>query len=175
MTTRADDATRGRATAGRPGALAWLFGAGLVDRVPAAPAWILSAVLLAARFWLAEPFFRAGLARAQSWGSQSFLFEHIHPVPFLSPGLAALVTTAAELVLPVALVLGVLGRLSALGLAVMAATIFFVVGQTPQGQENGIAIAAEQIPWMLVGLAIFIVGPGRIAIDEAIRRFALRG
>jgi putative oxidoreductase len=40
--------------------------------------------------------------------------------------------------------------------------------------ENGIAIAAEQLPWMLVGLALFIIGPGRIALDEAIRRWVLK-
>jgi len=166
-TTRSGDGAAARA-------LPWLFGAGLVDRMAALPAWALSAVLLVARLWLAEPFFKAGTQRLQTWDSQAFLFEYIHPVPFLSPGFAAFVTTAGEILLPVTLALGLLGRLSALGLAVMAATIFFVVGQTPQGQENGIAIAAEQLPWMLVGLAILVVGPGRIAIDEAIRRYVLR-
>lgn len=152
----------------------WAFGAGYVDRLSPPAAWALSAVLLAARLWLALPFFKAGSARISAWDRQPMLFEWVHPVPFLPPATAALITTAGELVLSITLALGLLGRLSALGLAIMAATIFFIVGQTPEGLENGIAIAAEQLPWMLVGLAIFIVGPGRIAIDEGIRRWVLK-
>lgn len=148
----------------------WLFGAGFVDRLSTPAAWGVSVVLLGARLWLAAPFFKAGMARVEAWHRQAMLFEWIHPVPFLPPSIAAVITTAGELGLSILLAIGLLGRLSGLGLAIMAATIFFVVGQTPEGQENGIAIAAEQLPWMFVGLAIVVVGPGRIALDEVIRR-----
>lgn len=156
--------------AGHP-AVIWLFGGGFVDRLSGPAAWGVSAVLLAARVWLATPFFKAGMARVEGWDRQAMLFEWIHPVPFLAPSVAAVVTTVGELTLSILLVVGLLGRLSGLGLAVMAATIFFIVGQTPEGQENGIAIAAEQLPWMFVGLAIFAVGPGRIAVDQLIQRW----
>ena len=126
--------------------------------------------LLAARLWLGWAFFSAGLTRVSNWGSQSFLFESIHPVPFLPPEVAAPVTTAAELLLPVALALGLLARPAALGLAVMAATIYFVVGQTPQGLENGIALAEEQFPWIAVGLLLAAVGPGPLSLDALAKR-----
>lgn len=126
--------------------------------------------LLAARLWLGWVFLTTGLHRLSTWGSQGFLFGSVHPVPFLEAEVAAVVTTAAEIALPVALIAGLLARPAALGLAVMAATIYFVVGQTPEGIENGIALASEQFPWMAVGLAIALVGAGPLSFDALLRR-----
>lgn len=128
-------------------------------------------VLLVARFWLGWAFLQTGLHRLSTWGSQDFLFSSIHPVPFVPAAIAAPVTTAAELVLPVALILGLLARPAALGLAAMAAVIYFVVGQTPQGIENGIAIAAEQFPWMAVGLLLALLGAGPFSLDALLQRW----
>jgi putative oxidoreductase len=127
-------------------------------------------LLLAARLWLAWPFLHSGMLRMEHWSSQAFLFEAVHPVPFLAPAVAAVVTTAAELILPVALALGVMARPAALGLAVMAAAIYFVIGQTPAGLENGIAVASEQFPWMAVGLALAASGAGALSIDARLDR-----
>lgn len=153
----------------RPSGLAsFIFGGGVVHRLPGQWDGIASGLLVIPRIWLAVPFLAAGTTRLGNWGSQGFLFEHIHPVPFLDPGLAAVFTTAGETVLSVLLVLGLFGRFAALGLAVMAAVIYFVVGQTPEGVDNGIALATEQIPWIAVGLLLFVTGPGRLSLDHAI-------
>lgn len=153
---------------------ALVFGRGPFDRLSTMPAWILGLVLLAPRIWLAIPFWDAGQIRLASYSRQPLFFQSIHPVPFLDPQTAAFVTTAAEITLPVLLVFGFFGRWAALGLAIMAATIFFIVGQTEQGMANGIAIASEQFPWMFVGLALFIIGPGRASIDYGIRWLILK-
>lgn len=116
-----------------------------------------------ARFYLAIPFWNAGNVRLSSWDSQAFLFEWEHPLPLLSPSAAAWVTTAAELVLPVLLIVGLFGRLAALGLGIMAATIYFVIG-------GAYAIGPEQFPWMAAGLILFLTGPGRISLDHLIAR-----
>lgn len=151
-------------------ALRLVLDPGPVERWPQ-PAWSLGALaLLAARLWLGWAFLRTGLHRLESWGSQDFLFRSVHPVPFLEAELAALVTTTAELLLPAALILGLLARPAALGLAVMAATIYFVVGRTPEGLENGIALASEQVPWIAVGLALALLGAGPLSLDSLIRR-----
>ncbi|MEM7443108.1 MAG: DoxX family protein [Pseudomonadota bacterium] len=151
-----------------------IFGRGPFDGLADMPAWILGLVLLAPRIWLAIPFWDAGQIRLASFSRQPMFFQAIHPVPFLDPSTAAYLTTGAEIILPVLLVFGFFGRWAALGLAVMAATIFFIVGQTPQGMQNGIAIASEQFPWMFVGLALFVIGPGRVSIDYGIRRLILK-
>jgi putative oxidoreductase len=145
-----------------------LFGQGVVDRMAAAGAWPLSALLLLLRLWIAEPFLRAGLARLNSWDFQPDAFRDFHPVPGLAPEIAAPVTVAAELILPVLLVLGLFARPAALGLAIMAATILFVVGSTPEGQAANIANAAEQLPWIVVGLLLFVTGPGFFSHDQVI-------
>lgn len=149
------------------GLLGFAFGAGPLDRVGSVPAWALSAVLLGARVYLALPFWRAGLVRVDQWAAQSYLFELVHPLPGLPPMAAAYITTAAEIALPILLVLGLLGRFAALGLAAMAATIYFVIG-------GNFAIASEQFPWMAVGLLLALTGPGRISIDQAVRTYLLR-
>jgi putative oxidoreductase len=145
-----------------------LFGQGVVDRLPAAGAWAASLVLVLLRLWIAEPFLRAGLARLNSWDFQVDAFRDFHPVPGLSPSIAAPVTVTAELVLPVLVVLGLFGRLAGLGLAVMAATIFFVVGATPEAQASNIPNAAEQLPWVFVGLLLFLTGPGYLSHDQLV-------
>lgn len=127
-------------------------------------------LLLAGRLWLGWAFLSSGLTRVSHWGSQGFLFRSVHPVPFLPADVAAVVTTAAELLLPCALILGLLARPAAFGLAVMAATIYFVIGQTPEGIENGIAIASEQFPWMIIGLAIAALGAGPLSLDAIVAR-----
>ncbi len=146
---------------GSSGVLSLVFGGGIIDRLPGQWPGISSGLLVILRFFLALPFFNAGMARFQNWDSQAFLFEYEHPLPLLSPGMAASVTAAAEIVLPILLVLGLLGRFAALGLAVMAATIYFLIG-------GAYAIEAEQFPWMLAGLLLFVTGPGRLSLDHGI-------
>ncbi len=147
--------------------LSWVLGRSFLDRLSEAAAWIVGLLLLAPRIYLAIPFFNAGQARVNNWGSQSFLFEYEHPLPLLEPMQAAYLTTTFELTLPVLLVLGLVGRLAALGLACMAATIYFVIG-------GAYAIPSEQVPWMAVGLLLFVTGPGRVSLDYLIRRTLLR-
>lgn len=131
--------------------------------------------LALARVWLAWPFAMAGWHRVLSWDVQEFLFTDIHPVPFVPAVMAAPLTTGAEIVLSLLLILGLAGRLGAAGLAVMAATLFLVIGQTPQGTENGIAVAAEQIPWILVGGVLFVLGPGTLSVDAVVRSWRRPG
>lgn len=126
-------------------------------------------VLLFARCWLAWPFVTAGWHRVVAWDAQEFLFTQVHPVPFVPAIIAAPLTTGAEIALGLSLLLGLAGRVGAAGLAVMSAALFLVIGRTPQGIENGIAIAAEQIPWIMVGLALFAAGPGLMSLDAALR------
>lgn len=148
----------------------------LTDPGPTANApWTLrgpaALMLLAGRIWLAWPFATAGWHRVFTWDAQEFLFTEVHPVPLLPAVIAAPLTTGAEIALSLSLILGLAGRVGAAGLAVMAATLFLVIGRTPQGIENGIAIASEQVPWMLVGGALFLLGPGALSTDALARRF----
>lgn len=63
-------------------------------------------------------FFQSGLTKLASWSTTLALFESEYAVPLLSPTLAAYLGTAAELCLPVLLVLGLGTRAAALALFV---------------------------------------------------------
>ena len=69
---------------------------------------------LAARLWVANVFFFAGLDKIQHWAATVVSFQHEYAVPFLSPKLAACLGTGAEIVLPILLLLGFGGRISIL-------------------------------------------------------------
>ena len=110
---------------------------------------------LLARLYVAQVFFLSGLTKLRDWGTTVALFTDEYHVPLLSPQVAAALGTAGELVLPVLLVLGLGGRLSALGL--------FVVNFVAVISLSEIAPAAFQqhVFWgsLLAALAIFGLGP----------------
>jgi putative oxidoreductase len=120
---------------------------------------------LAFRLYVAWIFFGSGVNRLQSainddWGAQLFLFEMEHPVPGLSAELAATVTTAGEIILPVMVALGLFTRFGAAGLFTMALIIQLTY------QQNH-----EHILWMILMMTIFIKGPGAISLDNALVRW----
>ena len=111
------------------------------------------------RIWVAKIFFQSGLVKIQSWESTMMLFEYEYAVPVLSPTLAAWSATAAELILPVLLLVGLLSRPAALGL-------FFVnlvaVISYPDISTAGIK---DHMLWGTMLAITFIHGPGKLSMD----------
>jgi putative oxidoreductase len=121
---------------------------------------------LAIRVYVAKVFFLSGLTKIMSWSSTLSLFENEYAVPLLPPELAAYLGTAAELVLPPLLVLGIGGRAVAL-----AAFVFNLVAATsyPDISEAGIK---DHILWGALLAVTFFHGPGKLSLDYLIlRRF----
>jgi putative oxidoreductase len=127
---------------------------------------------LALRFALATPFWRSGLTRWEGFLSlrpdtlyffqryyQPNIFGKVYALPF--PELLAWVASAAEIVLPAALVLGLATRISALGLLCMTAVIFTIY---PQNWPT------EMLPWAAMALGLIAYGPGRVSLDYLIWR-----
>lgn len=128
------------------------------------------------RIALALPFWRSGLTRWDGWFQLNpvtpYLFAeefrlHIfggaYPIPM--PGAVALLTSCAEIVLPVLLILGLGTRLAALGLLAMTAVIQLVV---PDGWAN------FHLYWAAIALAIIAVGPGALSLDRLVARVVQR-
>lgn len=132
----------------------------------------LSPVLdLSIRLYMAKIFFVSGWAKLNSaldgdWESTLFLFEEIHPVPGISPQLAAISGTAAEIVLPVLLVFGLFSRFAATGLLIMTMVIQYAVPE-----EYGISNIQHYF-WMFMFAVIVTKGPGTLSLDALIRRKA---
>lgn len=119
---------------------------------------------LVARLWMGKIFLDSGLARVANWDKQAFLFQDEYKLGLLPPKLWAILTTGAELVLPVLLVIGLFTRLPALGLLAMTAFIHFVVGSA-----NDDYLAPYHYVWMLVFGYLIIRGGGPLSIDGFIK------
>jgi len=121
------------------------------------------AAQLAARLYIAQVFFLAGLSKIRDWETTLALFEDEYQVPFLSPALAALAGTAGELVLPVLLVLGLAGRFAALGLFVVNIVAVISLAEVPP-----VALQQHQL-WGSLLLALVLWGPGRWSVDALVK------
>jgi putative oxidoreductase len=116
------------------------------------------------RLWVAAAFFKSGLAKVTSLETTILLFEYEYQVPVLSPVVAAYLSTAGELGFSALLVLGLFGRLAALGL-------FFVnvvaVISYPALMEHALQM---HYAWGLVLLVLVLRGPGKLSIDHVAAR-----
>jgi putative oxidoreductase len=139
----------------------------------AAGAWLARVVEplfnVAARIWMGKIFLDSGLARVANWERQEFLFQTEYKLGVLSPKLWAIVTTGAELVLPVLLMLGFVTRMPALGLLIMTAFIHFVVGYA-----NEDYLAPYHYVWILAFGYLVIRGGGPLSADGLTWRLVSR-
>ena len=119
---------------------------------------------LAVRLWISSVFVASGLTKIQSLDTTLALFENEYSVPLLPPALAAYLGIAAELGLPVLLVLGLGGRFAAAALFVF--NIVAVISY-PDLSEAG--LASHRL-WGLLLLVTLAHGPGRLSLDHLIRR-----
>ena len=88
-------------------------GRSLAERIP------YSVIALMSRFAVAGVFWRSGQTKVSGFSIREetfFLFREEYKVPLLPPDLAAYLSTIAEHVFPILLVVGFASRLSALGL-----------------------------------------------------------
>lgn len=114
---------------------------------------------LALRLYVAWVFFRSGLVKLRSWDATLYLFENEYAVPFLPPELAAYLGTAAELVLPVFIALGLGTRFFAPALFVFNAV---AVISYPELSPAGLK---EHLLWGALLLVTLFHGPGRLSLD----------
>lgn len=127
----------------------------VMDKFTAKSNWLQSAALLAARLWIAKTFLMSGLVKIKSWDSTIALFTDEYKVPVLPPEIAAYMATAAELSLPILLVLGFMTPLAALGLFVMTMVIeLFIYPGT-----------IDHYHWMLLLGILLTHGSGKLGAD----------
>jgi putative oxidoreductase len=131
-------------------------GRSLAERIP------YSIVALVARFAAASVFWRSGQTKVEGFMIKEntfYLFREEYMVPLLPPDVAAYLSTFAEHLFPVLLVIGLASRLSALALMFMTAVIQLFV--YPDGWP-------EHILWVSSLFLIFARGPGAISLDHLI-------
>lgn len=117
--------------------------------------WFQAVALLAVRLWIAKVFFMSGLTKIESWSTTVALFADEYKVPVLSPEIAAYMTTTAELLLPILLVIGLMTPLGAIGLMCMTLVIeLFVYPDT-----------TEHYYWLLLTGILLTHGGGKLGLD----------
>lgn len=114
---------------------------------------------LIARAYLAQVFFLSGLTKLRDWDTTLLLFTEEYRVPLLSPGVAAVMGTAGELVLPVLLLVGLAGRFAALGLSIVNAVAVVSLA------EIAPAALQQHITWGVLLAALALYGMGRWSVD----------
>lgn len=126
-------------------------------------------LLAALRIYVSWQFLKSGWLKLQDWETTRFLFEEEYRVPLLSPGIAAVLGTAGELVFPVLLIVGLLSRFAALGLS--AVNVVAVVGYAHVLMSDGFEAALGQhYLWGLMLLTVLVFGPGRLSVDGLAER-----
>ena len=143
-----------------------------IDKVAAmVPAWFVS---LLTRTAVASIFWRSAQTKISGWEffgqswkfwnlseSTFLLFRHEYNVPLLSVNLAAYMATFGEFFLSIAIVLGFLTRLSAIGLLVMTAVIQIFV--YPDAWS-------VHLLWAALILYLVKYGGGTLSIDHFLRK-----
>ncbi|WP_102505938.1 DoxX family protein [Salinivibrio kushneri] len=121
-------------------------------------------LLLVGRVYVAWIFFQSGLIKYQNWDSTLYLFEFEYQVPLLPWQLAAYLGTAAELILPVFVALGLLARPMTLALFVFN---IVAVASYPLLWERGYD---DHIMWGVILLVVSVWGPGWFNLDNWLAR-----
>jgi len=131
-------------------------GRSFAERIP------YSLLALVSRFAVASIFWRSGQTKVHGLSIREetlVLFREEYRVPLLPPDIAAYVTTAAEHLFPVLLIIGFASRLSALGLLAMTSVIQLFV--YPSGWP-------QHILWIGLLLPIIARGPGIVSLDHLV-------
>lgn len=114
------------------------------------------------KLWIAYWFFKSGLTKIESFDTTIMLFSYEYSVPLLSPVLAAYLATAAELVLPILLVLGLAGRFSAVALFAFNAV---AVLSYPDISSAGVV---QHMAWGIMLFAIMMNASHKFTLDHLI-------
>ena len=124
---------------------------------------------LVTRLYVSWVFLNSGWLKFSSWSQTLDLFRSEYHVPLLPPALAAVVGTCGELFFPILVILGLAGRIGAVGLfAVNAmAVISYAHVLYLEGFEAAIG---QHYLWgfMLIMLAVY--GPGALSLDRLLAR-----
>ena len=131
----------------------------MIQKTLASLQYLGSLVLLLERFWMARVFFKSGLTKLDDWSNTIALFTTEYNVPMVSPAFAAYSSTAIELSAPVFLMVGLASRLATLPMLAMTAVIQLTYESHP-----------DHAVWALMLLTILSFGPGKLSIDELLRR-----
>ena len=126
-------------------------------------------LLLGLRLWVSWQFLKSGWLKISDWGQTLSLFESEYHVPLLPPHAAAVAGTAGELVFSVLVIVGLWGRLSAIGLFAVNALAVISYAHVLY-QEGFEAAIGQHYLWGFMLLVLIFYGPGALSVDGLLAR-----
>lgn len=110
-------------------------------------------------------FLKSGLLKIRSWEQTLSLFADEYRVPLLPSSIAAVLGTAAELTLPIVVILGLFGRVGPLAMSLLniVAVISYAHVLLAEGFEAAIA---QHYLWGFMLLMLTIAGPGPWTLER---------
>jgi putative oxidoreductase len=124
---------------------------------------------LGSRLYVGWVFLNAGYLKISDWEQTTSLFEFEYHVPLLSPLAGAIVGTAGELIFSTLVILGLGGRLSAIGL--FAVNLMAVISyQQVLLVDSGIAGLRQHELWGFMLAMLIVYGPGSWSLDRLVFR-----
>lgn len=132
----------------------------LMNRIPSDLVKFTLRVGLAGIFWASARTKVTGFMTISD--GTYYLFEEEYRLPLLPVDISVPLTTYAEHILPVLLVIGLAARFSALGIFLMTLVIQIFVYPA--------AFWSTHLGWFAMALAVMATGPGRWSIDRLIAR-----
>jgi putative oxidoreductase len=124
---------------------------------------------LGTRLYVSWQFLKSGYIKFTTWDSTLYLFTSEYHTPWLSPHDAAVAGTFGELFFPALLVLGLFGRLNAIGLFAVNAMAVVSYAQVLLAQGSEAALA-QHILWGTLLLFLIIYGPGKLSLDYLLNK-----
>lgn len=120
--------------------------------------------LLGARIYVAWVFFASGLTKIRDWDSTLLLFQYEYQVPLLSPEMAAYAGTAGELFLPILLVLGLFGRIGAIGISIVNVMAVLSLEEIAPAAYN------QHLIWGALAAMVVVWGAGKLSLDHFLEK-----
>lgn len=119
---------------------------------------------LGSRLYVGWVFLHSGWLKITDWEQTLSLFEFEYHVPLLSPLPAAIAGTAGELVFSTLVILGLGGRLSAIGL--FAVNALAVISYPELLTDERIAGLRQHELWGFILAMLIIYGLGKWSLDR---------
>lgn len=126
---------------------------------------LYSPFALLTRVYVSWVFLKSGWLKITSWDSTLSLFAYEYRVPLLPSTVAAVLGTAAELALPIVVILGLFGRLGPLALSLLNAVAVISYAHVLFADGFEAAIAQHYL-WGFMLLMLTIAGPGAWTVDR---------
>jgi putative oxidoreductase len=130
---------------------------------------LYSPFALVTRLYVSWVFLNSGWLKISAWSQTLSLFEDEYHVPLLPPHLAAVVGTFGELFFPILVILGLAGRLGAVGMFAVNAMAVISYAHV-LFQEGFEAAIGQHYLWGFMLLVLAIKGPGAFSVDRLLAR-----